>query len=94
MSIKHYQDELHIEAIKQVTNRGYSLVDVTKRLDITTHSLCLMCLLLYYLQARRFNLSGINFTPLAIKRTAKVTLQSACLELQYVVGSIFCPRRY
>ncbi|TKB42937.1 IS3 family transposase [Thalassotalea mangrovi] len=39
MSGKRYPEEFKIEAVKQVTERGYSVADVAKRLDVTTHSL-------------------------------------------------------
>ena len=39
MSAKHYPNEFKIEAVKQVTDRGHSVADVAKRLDVTTHSL-------------------------------------------------------
>jgi transposase len=39
MSNKRYTEEFKIEAVKQVTERGYSVQDVAKRLGITTHSL-------------------------------------------------------
>ena len=39
MSGKRYPDEFKIEAVKQVVDRGHSVADVAKRLDITTHSL-------------------------------------------------------
>ncbi|MFL9927153.1 IS3 family transposase [Herbaspirillum lusitanum] len=39
MSGKRYTDEFKIEAVKQVTERGYSVADVAQRLGITTHSL-------------------------------------------------------
>lgn len=38
-SNKRYTEEFKIEAIKQVTERGYSVADVAKRLGTTTHSL-------------------------------------------------------
>ena len=38
-SSKRYTEEFKIEAIKQVTERGYSVADVAKRLGTTTHSL-------------------------------------------------------
>jgi len=38
-SSKRYADEFKIEAIKQVTERGYSVADVAERLGTTTHSL-------------------------------------------------------
>jgi transposase len=39
MSSKRYTDEFKTEAIKQVTERGYSVRDVSERLGVTTHSL-------------------------------------------------------
>jgi transposase len=39
MSGKRYPEEFKIEAVKQVVDRGHSISDVAKRLDITTHSL-------------------------------------------------------
>ncbi len=38
-SSKRYTDEFKIEAVKQVTERGYSVADVADRLGTTTHSL-------------------------------------------------------
>ena len=39
MSGKRYTEEFKIEAVKQVTERGYSVVEVAERLGTTTHSL-------------------------------------------------------
>lgn len=39
MSGKRYTEEFKIEAIKQVTDRGYSVLDVAERLGVTTKSL-------------------------------------------------------
>ena len=39
MSGKRYPEEFKIEAVKQVVDRGYRVVDVAQRLDVTTHSL-------------------------------------------------------
>lgn len=39
MSGKRYTDEFKIEAVKQVTERGYSVAEVADQLGITTHSL-------------------------------------------------------
>lgn len=39
MSGKRYPEEFKIEAVKQVVDRGYSVSDVARRLDVTTHSL-------------------------------------------------------
>ena len=38
MSAKRYPEEFKIEAVKQVVDRGYSVADVARRLDVTTHS--------------------------------------------------------
>lgn len=39
MSGKRYSEEFKIEAIKQVSERGYKASDVAKRLGVTTKSL-------------------------------------------------------
>ena len=39
MQGKRYPEEFKIEAVKQVTDRGYSVAEVTGRLGTTTHSL-------------------------------------------------------
>ena len=39
MKSKRYTEEFKKEAIKQVTERGYSVADVAQRLGTTTHSL-------------------------------------------------------
>lgn len=39
MSGKRYTDEFKAEAVKQVTERGHSVVEVAQRLGITPHSL-------------------------------------------------------
>lgn len=39
MSSKRYTEEFKIEAVKQITERGYSVQDVARRLGTTTHSL-------------------------------------------------------
>jgi transposase len=39
MSGKRYTEEFKIEAVKQVTERGYSTADVAARLGISIHSL-------------------------------------------------------
>ncbi len=38
-SAKRYTEEFRIEAVKQVTERGYSVAEVADRLGTTTHSL-------------------------------------------------------
>ena len=39
MSKKRYTEEFKKEAVKQITERGYSVADVAQRLGTTTHSL-------------------------------------------------------
>ncbi len=39
MSGKRYPEEFKIEAVKQVTKKGYSVAEVVTRLGTTTHSL-------------------------------------------------------
>ena len=39
MSGKRYPEEFKIEAVKQVTEKGYSVAEVATRLGMTTHSL-------------------------------------------------------
>jgi len=39
MSNKRYTDEFKIEAVKQVTDRGYTIREVASRLGVTTASL-------------------------------------------------------
>lgn len=39
MSSKRYPEEFKIEAVKQVTEKGHSVAEVTSRLGTTTHSL-------------------------------------------------------
>lgn len=39
MSGKRYTEEFKVEAVHQVTDRGYSVAEVSRRLGVTTHSL-------------------------------------------------------
>lgn len=39
MSSKRYSEEFKIEAVKQITENGYAVSDVARRLGTTTHSL-------------------------------------------------------
>ena len=39
MTRPHFTDDFKIDAIKQITERGYSVADVSKRLGVSTHSL-------------------------------------------------------
>ena len=38
MSSKRYTDEFKIEAVRQVTDRGFQVAEVAERLGVTTHS--------------------------------------------------------
>jgi len=39
MSAKRYLEEIKIEAVRQIVDRGYSVAEVAARLGVTTHSL-------------------------------------------------------
>lgn len=39
MGRPRFTEEFKIDAIKQITERGYSVADVSKRLGVSTHSL-------------------------------------------------------
>lgn len=39
MTNKRYPDQFKIEAVCEITDRGHSVADVSKRLDVSTHSL-------------------------------------------------------
>ena len=39
MTRPNFTEEFKIDAIKQITERGYALADVSKRLGVSTHSL-------------------------------------------------------
>ncbi len=39
MSKSHFTDDFKIDAVKQITERGYSVAEVSKRLGVSTHSL-------------------------------------------------------
>jgi transposase len=39
MSSKRYTEEFKVEAVKQVVDRGHSVVEVAERLDVNKHSL-------------------------------------------------------
>ena len=51
MSSKRYTDEFKIEAVRQVTDRGFKVAEVAERLGVTTHSL--------YAWLRTFGKSGV-----------------------------------
>lgn len=39
MSTRRFTEEFKVEAVKQVTERGYPVAEVSKRLGVSTHSL-------------------------------------------------------
>ncbi len=39
MTRPHFTDDFKIDTIKQITERGYSVADVSNRLGVSTHSL-------------------------------------------------------
>ncbi len=51
MSSKRYTDEFKIEAVRQVTDRGFKVAEVAERLGVTTHSL--------YAWLRKFGKPGV-----------------------------------
>lgn len=51
MSSKRYTDEFKIEAVRQVTDRGFKASEVAERLGVTTHSL--------YAWIRKFGKPGV-----------------------------------
>jgi len=53
MSRKRYPEEFKVEAVKQVTEAGYSVYDVADRLGTTTNSL--------YSWVRRYGLNASDF---------------------------------
>lgn len=55
MSSKRYTDEFKIEAVRQVTDRGFKVAEVAERLGVTTHSL--------YAWLRTFGKSGVVHRP-------------------------------
>jgi len=63
MSNKRYADEFKIEAVKQVTERGHTVMEVATRLDVSQHS----------------PISGLNasaFLPPSAKRSTTNTPKS------------------
>jgi transposase len=51
MSSKRYTDEFKIEAVRQVTERGFKVAEVAEQLGVTTHSL--------YVWRRKFGKPGV-----------------------------------
>lgn len=57
MSSKRYTDEFKVEAVRQVTDRGFKVAEVAERLGVTTHSL--------YAWLRKFGKLDIGITQRA-----------------------------
>ena len=53
MTRPHFTEDFKIDAIKQITERGYTVADVSKRLGVSTHSL--------YAWMKRFSKPPIAF---------------------------------
>ncbi|SBV51445.1 ISxac3 transposase [Xanthomonas bromi] len=51
MSSKRYTDEFKVEAVGQVTDRGFKVAEVAERLGVTTHGL--------YAWLRKFGKPGV-----------------------------------
>ncbi len=51
MSSKRYTHEFKVEAVRQVTDRGFKVAEVAERLGVTTHSL--------YAWLRKFGKPGV-----------------------------------
>ncbi len=51
MSSKRYTDEFKVEAVRQVTDRGFKVAEVAEHLGVTTHSL--------YAWLRKFGKPGV-----------------------------------
>ena len=39
ISNNRYPEEFKVEAVRQITDKGYSVADVSRRLDVSVHSL-------------------------------------------------------
>lgn len=55
MGKSNFTDEFKLDAIKQITERGYSVADVSRRLIVLTHSL--------YSWMKRYNAPGKAAAP-------------------------------
>lgn len=73
MSSKRYTDELKIEAVRQVTARGFKVVGVAERLGITTQSL--------YAWLRTFGKQGVVLQRAEVDHSAEVRRLRAELRL-------------
>ena len=67
MSRKRSPEKFKQEAVKQVVDRGHSVADVAKRLDITTHSL--------YAQVKKYGPDSTKYNELANVQTEIKRLQ-------------------
>lgn len=73
MSSKRYPEEFKIEAVRQVTERGHSIAEVSSRLGTTTHSL--------YAWIRKY---GPNAETHQVEADEKAELQRLRKELKRV----------
>lgn len=67
MARAHFTDDFKIDAVKQITERGYSVAEVSKRLDVSTHSL--------YQWRKRF-----SKPPAIVKEATKQSLEISRLK--------------
>ncbi len=70
MASKQYTDEFKAEAVKQVTERGFAVAEVAKRLGVSSHSL--------YQWLRKSRSRGISNSPQPI-------VQEAALQPEFVI---------
>ena len=67
MSRMQFTDEFKIDAVKQITERGYSVAEVSKRLGVSTHSL--------YLWRKRFSGAPVVAKDQAVQHTEIIRLK-------------------
>ena len=82
MSAKRYRDEFKIEAVRQITERGYSVAEVAARLGTTTHSL--------YAWVQRYGSEAENYQQ---KSTEQAELQRLRKELKHVTEERDIPKK-
>ncbi len=73
MAGERYTEEFKIEAVKQVTENGYSIADVAKRLGVTTKSL--------YSWKDRY---GVNAEEYQAKQSSDAEIRKLKAELKRV----------
>ncbi len=67
MARPHFIDDFKIDAVKQITERGYSVAEVSKRLGVSTHSL--------YQWRKRF-----TKPPVVVQEVAEQTIEITRLK--------------